>query len=132
MENSYYAFFTTYYVKLQQAYISEAVAFGSWKIIGYKGPGNNTVGTDGGSTSSTTNFNYKDMASGFTQETLSLSQANSAKVGFTAANKAKLNDCAPADNWTVTLSNSAGDTDGTFTSATNCTELTPSFATIGK
>ena len=72
------------------------------------------------------------MASGFSNETLTLSQANTGKVGFTAANKAKLNDCNAADNWTVTLSNAAGDTDGTFTSETNCTELTPSFATIGK
>ena len=87
-----FIFLNACYVKLQQAYISEAVAFGSWKIIGHKGLGDNTVGTNGGSTSSTTNFNYKNIASDFIQETLSLSQANSAKVGFTAANKAKLND----------------------------------------
>ena len=118
------------YVKLEQAYISEAVAFGSWKIIGYKGPGNNTTGTNGGNKSSTTNFSYED-ATGFSNESLLLSAANST-VGWTAKNNAKLNDCAINSTWTVTLSNAAGDTDGTFTSATTCGELTPSFNTIGK
>lgn len=118
------------YVKLQQAYISEAVAFGSWKIIGYKGPGDNTVGTNGGNKSVTTNFSYED-ATGFSNESLTLASANS-KVGFTAKNNAKLNDCEKDKTWTITLSNSAGDTDGTFTAATDCAELTPSFNVIGK
>jgi hypothetical protein len=35
-------FLATSYVMLQQAYISEAVAVGTWGIIGYKGPGSET------------------------------------------------------------------------------------------
>ena len=117
-------------MKLEQAYISEAVAFGSWKIIGYKGPGDNTSAENGGNKSSTTNFSYED-GTGFTKESLLLSAANT-KVGWTAKNNAKLNDCEPNKTWTITLSNAAGDTDGTFTAATECAELTPSFTTIGK
>lgn len=118
-------------MKLQQAYISEAVAFGTWKIIGYKGPGDNTNGTNGGSKSTTTNFDYADATSGFTNESASLATARNI-VGLTVSNKAKLNDCSPAANWKVTLTNNAGDTDGTFDATTDCAELTPSFNTIGK
>ena len=43
------------YVKLQQAYVSEADSLGTWSLIGYKGPG------DGNSIfSETNNFSYVD------------------------------------------------------------------------
>src|SRR5574344_2818150 len=48
------------YVKMQQAYISEAVAIGKWGIIGYKAPGD---------ASGTTNFAYADAESGYTDNT---------------------------------------------------------------
>ena len=134
-------FCASYYVKLQQAYISEAVAVGNWQIIGYKGPGDNTNGTAaGGSKSSTTNFSYADAGS-YTNNTAAL---NTTKVvGFAAANKAQLNDCAAKTgdasssnfNWKVEVEsagNAASGGDSKFTSTTNCAELTPSFATIGK
>ena len=62
------------YVKLQQAYISEAVAIGNWQIIGYKGPGEekNHGTVNGGAKSETTNFTYEDAASGFTSNTVAL------------------------------------------------------------
>ena len=43
-------------MKLQQAYISEAVAIGDWQIIGYKGPGDSKNATS----SETNNFKYSD------------------------------------------------------------------------
>jgi hypothetical protein len=50
-------------VKLQQAYISEAVAIGNWGVIGYKGPGDNTNASgNGAATSATNNFTYTDAS----------------------------------------------------------------------
>jgi prepilin-type N-terminal cleavage/methylation domain-containing protein len=112
------------YVKMQQAYISEAMAIGTWTIIGYKAPGTNNE---------TTNFNYdglKEDADGATNNTVSLATST---VGWQAGNKAKLNDCGiVADNWKVTVKGTEGDSEGTFDATTRCTDLTPTFATIGK
>ena len=126
-------------MKLQQAYISEAVAVGNWQIIGYKGPGENTKGTGtGGDKSSTTNFKYADGAT-YTKNTVALNTTE--QVGFVVANQAKLNDCAAKTgdasssnfNWKVTVKKSdSSEGDATFTATTNCTELTPNFGKIGK
>lgn len=131
--------FFSSYVKLQQAYISEAVAVGNWQIIGYKGPGENTKGTGtGGDKSSTTNFKYADGAT-YTNNTVALNTTE--QVGFVVANQAKLNDCAAKTgdasssnfNWKVTVKKSdSSEGDATFTATTNCTELTPNFGKIGK
>lgn len=123
------------YVKLQQAYVSEAVAIGSWAVIGYKGPGDNTnaQGATGGATSSTNNFNYKD-ATGFTNNTVVLTTSASV-TGFTAGNKAKLNDCAAGDHWTITVKAGSAAGEATFTPGTltqDCLQLTPNFSQIGK
>ena len=120
------------YVKLQQAYISEAVKLGSWEMIGYKGPGANTKGgATGGGTSTTTNFDYKD-ANSFTNKTVAI---GTTLAGFTATNKPVLNDCAAGGTWVMTMTGNAGDTDATFTASVTgngCEELTPSFKNIGK
>ena len=109
------------YVKMQQAYISEAMAIGNWKIIGYKAPGTDNA---------TTNFTYDGFIDDGTGNTVALATTT---IGWQAGNKAKLNDCdIKADNWTVTVVGTEGDSEGTFTSKTNCTELTPTFETIGK
>lgn len=111
------------YVKMQQAYISEAMQIGGWNLIGYKAPGDATNGT--------TNFKY-DSALLTGSATITTST-----VGWRAANKANLNDCAgngTTYNWTVTVLGTAGDSDATFTAAVpgaNCTELTPTFTSIG-
>ncbi len=126
------------YVKMQQAYVSEAMAMGSWGIIGYKGPGENKgTGDTGGATSETTNFNYKDADAGkYTKNTVAL--AATAVTGWSAQNRAKLNDCGSAYNWTVKVEAAdGGDAAGEakFDAAvvgTGCPELTPTFATIGK
>lgn len=110
------------YVKMQQAYISEAMAIGNWIIIGYKAPGTNNA---------TTNFTYDGFkdTEGATDNTVALATTT---IGWKAGNKAKLNDCEIlADNWSVTVVGTEGDSEGTFTSKTNCTDLTPTFHTIG-
>ena len=119
-------------MKLQQAYISEAVAVGNWGVIGYKGPGDNTNASgDGAATSSTNNFSYTD-ASGWSNNTAALT-AN--KIGFSASNKAKLNDCAAAANWTITIGAGTAAGEATFTPSTlgaTCVQLTPNWNQIGK
>jgi hypothetical protein len=125
------------YVKMQQAYVSEAMAIGNWGIIGYKGPGDNTAGSaTGGASSKTTNFKYNDAATGYAENTVALATGI---TGLSAENIAKLNDCIPAVNWTVAVEAvsgtgvAAGEAKFTATVAnTSCSELTPTFATIGK
>lgn len=109
------------YVKMQQAYISEAMAIGNWTIIGYKAPGTGNK---------TTNFTYAGFMTDGTGNTVALSTST---VGWQAGNNAKLNDCnIGADNWKVTVVGTEGASEGTFTSTTSCTDLTPTFHTIGK
>ena len=120
------------YVKLQQAYISESVAVGNWSVIGYKGPGTNTNASgNGAAVSATNNFSYTD-ASGWTENTKAL--GSTAVVGFSASNKAKLNDCAPAANWTISVTAGSAAGEATFTPSTlgaECTQLTPNWKQIG-
>lgn len=112
------------YVKMQQAYVSEAVAVGGWDIIGYKAPG-------GGST---TNFAYAQGTAVTGGNTIAIPSSNT--VTWTATNKAKLNDCESAANWEMGVeesTSSAGDiVFNPDVKNTGCPELTPSFETIGK
>lgn len=112
------------YVKMQQAYVSEAMAIGNWAIIGYKAPGQGNA---------TTNFAYNDNGT-YTNNTAAIAGP---VVGFAAANKAKLNDCGASvvadPNWSVSVAEtSSGSGEVAFTSTTKCTDLTPTFKTIGK
>ena len=125
------------YVKLQTAYVAEASQLGTWSTIGYSGPGTNSGsngGTTGGQTSTTTVFDYSD-ASSYTNGTVDLVSGVSL-VGWTAANKVKLNDCAIGSTWTITIGKGAAAGEATYTAAatdaTNCKPLTPSFENIGK
>lgn len=122
------------YVKLQQAYISEAVAVGNWIIIGYSGPGaadNDKLG------SSATNFTYHDDGT-YSANTAAL--GTTGIVGWSASNKANLNDCTAGKNWTVTVAAASSGTAGeaSFTAAipsatsAGCTPLTPNFTKIGQ
>ena len=126
-------------MKLQQAYISESVAIGNWQIIGYKGPGaEDAQGTAaGGAKSHTTNFEYTDAASAFTNNTATLNA--SGVTGWSAKNVAQLNDCPAAINWTVKTTAADGSAgEATFaaeinsTNLASCTALTPNFDKIGK
>ena len=122
------------YVKLQQAYISEAVAVGNWVIIGYSGPGTADADKLG---SSATNFTYSDDGS-YNANTAAL--GGTAIEGWSATNKANLNDCPAGKNWTVSVKASGSGTAGeaTFTAAiasdntAGCTPLTPNFDKVGK
>ena len=122
-------------MKLQQAYISEAVAVGNWSIIGYKGPGTPDSQTPK-LKSATTNFTYSDEGS-YTNNTATL--GTTAVKGWTAKNNTKLNDCEGADdNWKVEVKaatatgSSQGDAAFTSTVVSGCTDLTPQFGSIGK
>ena len=121
------------YVKLQNAYIAESGdMLGNWFLIGYKGPGDvTTAGSKTtAETSASTNFIYTGEFAG------SVALATGG-IGWKAANKAKLNDCAAATadapNWTITVA--AGDAAGeaTYTpgiASDDCEVLTPSFKSI--
>ncbi|MCQ2122863.1 MAG: hypothetical protein MJZ25_01630 [Fibrobacter sp.] len=117
-------------MKLQQAYVSEAVAIGNWQIIGYKGPGEQSSSI----ASATTNFEYSDGGSYSAKSTAELGET--AVKGFAVKNKTKLNDCdSAADNWKVEVKkagSSEGDAEFTATVATVCNDLTPNFDKIGK
>jgi len=112
------------YVKMQQAYVSEAVAIGPWDMIGYKAPGTGNK---------TTNFAYAGFTTGATVEL-----ATGKNSAWTATNNTKLNDCASAANWVVDVAAATGTVSAgeavfnAVVSGTGCSELTPNFKTIGK
>ena len=119
------------YVKLQDAYVSEANKVGSWKLIGYVAPGSTSASAAG----QTTNFDYT------AGETLELTADAVDIAGFNAItwqakNRVALNDCAVANDnvWTVTTAAATNGNSVTYTAAvaTNCSQLTPSFDKIGK
>lgn len=129
--NTLFVFFPfTSYVKLQQAYVSEAATnFGDWTIIGYKAPGDNNK---------TTNFTYAQPA-GVTYINNSAALSTTAASVWQASNNSKLNDCPAAANWTLSIAAStttAGEVVFTpgFLAAnkTNCLPLTPNFESVGK
>jgi prepilin-type N-terminal cleavage/methylation domain-containing protein len=114
------------YVKMQQAYISEAMGIGNWTIIGYKAPGTGNA---------TTNFTYDGFVTGGDDNTVAL--ATGRDKAWTATNKAKLNDCASDANWFVNVKAATGSTVSAGEAAfeagvtgTGCPELTPNFKTI--
>ena len=135
MKNDLFSKKNTSYVKMQQAYISEAVAIGTWSVIGYKGPGDNTNANEatGGASSKTNNFEYTD-ATGYANNTVALT-GNASVEGFTAKNIAKLNDCAASSTWTITVAPGSAAGEATFTPNTlgqDCLQLTPNWNQIGK
>ena len=113
-------------MKLQDAYISEAVAIGNWQIIGYTAPGSGTA-TSG----STTNFNY---AQGGTYANNTIAANPSGTEVWTATAKANLNDCGAGDTWGVQVTVSE-DSKVSFATGmsdeANCLTLTPNFKNIG-
>ncbi len=111
-------------MKLQQAYFSEKVMYGTWTLIGYSGPGSNAA-----STSVTTNFTYD--GTGIDAETTEADQ-----VGWSATNKARLNDCESGAHWQVATGTITNDKDAyqvTMESDDDgaCASLTPNFTAIG-
>ena len=121
-------FFASTYVKMQQAYISEAgTVLGNYKIIGYSTPGEG---------SKTTNFDYTEATRNWNDNTVALTTTATANA-WQAASRVKLNDCAIGQTWTVSVAASSTNAgEATFTAAvpsgTGCDALTPSFEKIGK
>lgn len=149
-------------MKLQEAYAAETNALGNWASIGYKASGGTNFtyaggnidskltcaegytyddnakkcqksenGTYGAATSSTNNFTYTD-ASGWSDNTIALATG---ATGFSASNKAKLNDCGAAANWKIAIAAGSAAGEATFTPSThsaNCIQLTPNWKMIGK
>ena len=137
------------YVKLQQAYISEAgTVLGNYKIIGYSTPGEGNM---------TTNFNYTEAARTWDKNTVALT-TTAITNAWQAKYRVKLNDCAIGQAWSVSVaasSTNAGEDSATtagwkvsviqgagtsnqelvFTAAVNgagCTARTPTFDKVGK
>ena len=121
-------FFASTYVKLQQAYISEAgTVLGNYKIIGYSTPGEGNK---------TTNFDYTEATRTWDDNTVALTTTNITNA-WQAASRVKLNDCAIGQAWSVSVAASSTNAgEATFTAVvpigTGCDALTPSFTKIGK
>lgn len=132
-------------MKLQDAYAAETGAAGSWKVIGYIGPGEKSGNTKSG----TTVFAYEDE---FTpkdteKETTmvgKLADGDDGEKGWSAKAKTALNDCKIDSKWTINIAvgdaNGSGSTikyiskvpqDGSGADA-NCLSLTANFENIGK
>ena len=121
-------------MKLQQAYFSESNKAGGWQLIGYMAPGNN---------SETTNFNYHPGSAIAVGGSADLS--TTAVVGWQAANKVNLNECAgdgSTYHWQVSMTAGTTTTNGqadvvfaataSANNGTGCVALTPTFDKIGK
>ena len=114
------------YVKLQDAYFSEANHVGNWAIIGYTAPG-----TASGTTSSTTNFTYEQKGD-YANNTIATDPTNQEVWRSTA--KVVLNDCGTEDYWYVeaTVTSAKVSFNAKLSDETNCLTLTPTFKNIGK
>ena len=128
MKNDLFSKKKTSYVKLQQAYISEAgTVLGNYKIIGYSTPGEGNK---------TTNFDYTEATRTWDDNTVALTTTNITNA-WQAASRVKLNDCAIGQAWSVSVAASSTNAgEATFTAVvpigTGCDALTPSFTKIGK
>ena len=116
------------YVKLQDAYVSEANKLGTWELVGYVAPGASTASQN---SPSTTNFTYYVSIS----EATDISSGTDVTNAWVAKNKPALNDCGAGNgNWTIEIKgNSNGNSvsyEADVTAA--CEQLTPSFKKIGK
>lgn len=114
------------YIKLQQAYFSEASKYGGWDLIGYVGPGERNSATS----TYTTNFQYtaENLASNSTS-------TDAVSKAWKAHNVSKLNDCQPGDNWYIDLADASTTERDSYTATvtgTGCSGLTPTFDKIGK
>ena len=122
------------YVKLQDAFVAEAGAIGSWTKIGYAIP-------------SSSNFTYSDPAGFDATGTTNLDVlGTTGAIHWQGDNNTKLNDCAMHSLWQVKVSTPGSSTAGLVqydagvaaeglgkTTATtgHCLTLTPNFVKIG-
>ena len=115
-------------MKLQDAYVAEAAAMGNWAKIGYTMRNGDT-------------FDYTQTdAMKADNATVLVESLDNGVEGWRATSKVKLNDCANASYWTITVikgTNSAQGMVGYTTGVTGkdgkndkCSDLTPSFSKL--
>ena len=126
------------YIKLQDAYVSEANKFGSWYLIGYIAPGAKNASQTGESTS----FKYFAGADPDIDETSGVALSTFGTTGkkvWGAVNTAALNDCAIPTaealanaNWTIEAKAASNGNSVLYKAEvkTACKQLTPTFEDI--
>jgi len=107
------------HVKLQDAYVAEQAAMGSWKLIGY----------------AMRNGDSFDYTGALADDATVLVASLKDNLGWTATSKVKLNDCANASTWKIMVASASGSAEGmvkykTNISASACKDLTPSFGKL--
>ncbi|MBR3071800.1 type II secretion system protein [Fibrobacter sp.] len=128
------------YVKLQDAYASETGAAGSWKMIGYIGPG--AKDKDNDKKYSTNVFDYTDEFKGSNENTTMVAKLANGEndMGWKAEAKTALNDCGIQSTWDLKMK-AAGNGDaiaytatitpkGTGATEQDCLSLTANFKSI--
>ena len=118
-------------MKLQDTYAAETGAAGSWKVIGYIGPGTK----DGDKKSTTTAFDYTDEFNPSDTEkgtTMVNSTALTKAVAWQAESKTALNDCKIQSKWQISIESSSQGGVIVYTPKAGCSELTANFEQIGK
>ena len=129
---SFSLIFLRFYVKLQDAYVSEkGTAVGSWKQIGYLMKNSNNFYYCGAATCAL--GSNTDGYGGQEDITVADGATNYTGGVWTAHNIATLNDCQVGDNWKITTAanNTTGGTvlyDATV--AANCEPLTANFTKL--
>jgi len=122
------------YIKLQDAYASEANKVGSWHLIGYVAPG----ATSASGTGTTTNFVYNAGTNPGINATTGVDiQGLTATDAWGASNRVALNDCAAQTtttaagaNWKIQVKAASNGNSILYSATTNCTQLTPTFANM--
>ena len=125
-------------MKLQDAYASETGAAGSWKLIGYIGPGAKDASND--KKYSTNVFDYTDEFKGKDKNTTMVAELSGDDAkGWKAQAKTALNDCAIQSTWDLKMA-PAGTGDAIAYTATitaagsstvdDCKSLTANFENI--
>ena len=130
---------TATYIKLQDAYASEANKVGSWMLIGYIAPGANSASQTGVSTS----FSYAPATIDIdATEGVAISTYTAATLVWGARNNTPLNDCpkqdaadeaSDADNWTLKIKDPGNGNSLVYTATVadaNCKQVTPTFTNI--
>ncbi len=125
------------YIKLQDAYVSEANKFGSWYLIGYIAPGAKSASQTGVSS----NFEYNAGTAPAMNATTGTALADfAAGVVWGAANTAALNECdiqssgtaASSAHWTIKAKKANNGNSVLYKAEVNtkCKQLTPTFEDI--
>lgn len=102
------------WINLEEAYVAENAAVGTWVQIGYEAPGTKKSVTE----YENTNFTYTEVSSG---------------AEWKATTKVALNDCAVGGFWTLSVTaSSTGVTVADANSTSNCVALTASWSSLAR